>query len=136
MNTIEIDGKLYRLTPVKQEKKTTALFTLTMPGTNTWNGKWSGEGKIYAMSRTAFSRGKAKYPLLNEGDYGYDFGDGWYANVNVRFVTPSESKSAMRKSQGFMGYEWMVNELCLYGRIRTRDEKIKERKQEHKDLYK
>ena len=42
---------------------------------------------------------------MKEGNYGYDFGDGWFANVEVTFVTPSEARSAMKKSDGFCGYD-------------------------------
>ena len=27
------------------------LFTLSMPGRNSWNGRWSGEGKKYNIVR-------------------------------------------------------------------------------------
>jgi len=103
--------------------KTKALFTLTMPGVNTWNGHWSGDGKLFCKERTAFMRGKAVFPKLEEGNYGYDFGDGWFANVNVKFVTPTEAKAAMKRSQGFCGYEWMIDDLCRIGRIRTYGER-------------
>ena len=43
METIIKNGKEYKLIPVKKkdEKKTIALFILTMPGVGSWNGKWS-----------------------------------------------------------------------------------------------
>lgn len=30
---------------------TTILFTLTMPGNNSWNGRWSGDGQSYCKTR-------------------------------------------------------------------------------------
>lgn len=52
---------------------------------------WRGD--LYAFSQVAFRRGKPIYPNLKEGSFYYDFGDGWVANVEVRYVTPSESKN-------------------------------------------
>lgn len=119
MKTTIIEGKEYKLTPIKKENKTVALFILTMPKNNSWNGKWTGEGYLYAYSQVAFRRGKPIYPNLKEGNFYYDFGDGWVANVEVRYVTPSESKKIMRKSKGFCGYTWMCDEIMKLGRIRT-----------------
>lgn len=120
MKTIEIDGKLYKLTEIKPEKKDHILFTLTMPRFNTWNNRWSGEGKLYAKSCRGFRYGKKIYPKLKEGDFQYDFGDGWVANVNVRFVTKSEAKECENKSCGFCGYEWMIDDIKTYGEIGKR----------------
>ena len=120
------DGVEYKLVPVKKERKTKALFTLTMPKNNSWNGKWSGESRCFCKERTAFRYGKAVYPLLKEGNYGYDFGDGWFANVKVTFVTPSEARSAMKKSDGFCGYEWMIDEICKLGEIIPLEERFKQ----------
>lgn len=119
MKTTIIDGVEYKLTQVKKENKTVALFILTMPKNNSWNGKWTGEGRVYACSKIAFSRGKPLYPNLKEGNFYYDFGDGWGANVKVEYVTPSEAKRIMRKSNGFCGYNWMCDEIMRLGRIRT-----------------
>ena len=38
-----IDGKKYRLVEIKEQPKNMALFIITMPNCNTWNGHWSGE---------------------------------------------------------------------------------------------
>ena len=53
-----IDGKKYRLIEIKEQPKNMALFIITMPNVNTWNGRWSGENEIYAKSLTAFRRNK------------------------------------------------------------------------------
>ena len=120
MKTISIDGVEYKLTPIKKESKTKALFVLSMPRIGSWNGKWSGSNKVYALVKTAFMRGKPVFPNLKEGDYGYDFGDGWFASVNVKFVTPSEARAVMKHSSGFCGYDWMCNDICINGSIRER----------------
>lgn len=118
MKTAIIEGMEYKLTPIKKKIKV-ALFILTMPKNNSWNGKWSGEGNLYVYSQVAFRRGKAIYPNLKEGNFYYDFGDGWGANVEVKYITPSEAKSIMRKSKGFCGYKWMCDEIMKLGRIRN-----------------
>lgn len=63
---------------VKLEKKDHILFTLTIPKFNTWNNRWTGEGRKY---------------------------------------TRSEAKDADKKSEGFLGYEWMIDQLKETGDI-------------------
>ena len=124
--TIIKNGMEYKLVPVKPEKKNRVLFTLSMPRNNSWNNKWSGDDRSYCISKVAFRRNKPVYPNLKEGNYIYDFEDGWVANVNVKFVTPSEAKAAMKKSDGFCGYGWMCDELMATGKISTRQERLKQ----------
>lgn len=115
-----IDGKKYRLIEIKYQPKNMALFIITMPNVNTWNGRWSGENAIYAKSLTAFRRNKPIYENLKEGNYGYNFGDGWRANVEVKFMTKRDANSIMKKSKGFMGYDWMIYDICKYGEIKEK----------------
>ena len=124
------DGKEYKLVPIKPEKKSRVLFTLSMPRNNSWNSRWSGDNLSYCISKVAFRYGKPVYPNLKEGNYQYDFEDGCVANVNVKFVTPSEAKAAMKKSDGFCGYEWMCDEIMTLGGIKTRSERYNENKVE------
>lgn len=115
-----------KLVPIKQEKKNRVLFTLSMTSNNSCNNKWSVDDRSYCIgSKVAFRYGKPLYPNLKEGNYIYDFEDGWVANVNVKFVTPSEAKDAMKKSDVFCGYEWMCDELMATGKFSTRREKLK-----------
>lgn len=94
-------------------------FVLTMPGRNTWNGRWSGEQSTYAIvknlgrSKAAHEKGAA---LL--GNHGYAWDDGWFANIEVREVDAKEARRLRAKSRGFFGYEWMVDNLLLYGNTR------------------
>lgn len=120
METIVKDGKLYKLVPVKEEKKTMALFTLGMASVGSWNGKWSGSNRVYVKSCKAFNRGKALYPNLKEGVFFHMWDDGWNASVNVKFVTPTEARKAMKRSDGFCGYEWMIDDLKQFGKINQR----------------
>lgn len=101
----------------KSEKKTKAVFILTMPGVNTWNGKWTGSDKLYARAITHVKYGKALFPKLEEKSYGYNFGDGWYAKIEVEFTTPTIARQITKKSSGFCGYDWMIDSICKYGKI-------------------
>ena len=120
MDNIKINGKEYKLVPVKEEKKTMALFVLTMPGIGSWNGKWSGNGRYYAKTRRVFYRNKNLCPNLKEGRFSYRWDDGWCASIEVKYVTPSEAKKAEKQSNGFCGYEWMIDDLCKFGTINQR----------------
>ena len=90
-------------------------FTLTMPGVNSWDGKWSGQSKLFAVTRTVSSTDAEK--ILQRENYGYDFGDGWRANVSVKRITPAEKQKVRRKSAGFCGYDWMVTSILKHQTI-------------------
>lgn len=95
------------------------LFELSMPGNNAWNGRWSGEGKCYAVVRS-FRSGAPKF-----GYYDYNFGDGWRAGVTVREITSPAAKKLRKQSIGFCGYDWMIDDICKHGRILTLAERTK-----------
>jgi hypothetical protein len=100
-------------------------FTLSMPNNNAWNGRWSGEGNVYAIVRSF--RGAIKF---NVGEsYYYNFGDGWGASVYAKAVTAGEAAKLRRKSKGFCGYDWMVDDIVRLGRIRTLAEKYPKKEQ-------
>lgn len=94
-------------------------FTLSMPNNNSWNGRWSGEGRLYVIVK---SFGNAKktvvrlIPLVGKSFY-YNFGDGWGASVSVRQVAGREITQLRKKSAGFFGYDWMIDEILQHGRI-------------------
>lgn len=104
----------------KEKPKSKLLFILTMPNVGSWNGKWTGEDRVYARERNA-----KQYPNCKEDNYYYSFGDGWGANVEVRKVTVVEANKYIKKSVGFCGYDWMINSILLYGQILNSNE-IKE----------
>ncbi len=89
-------------------------FTLSMPGVNSWNGKWSGEGRLYAkvinFGRTKKAIAKAS-EILDIGYFRYNFGDGWSAGVKVTEVDAKEAAKIRRNSKGFYGYDWMIESI-------------------------
>ena len=84
-----------------------------MPGNNAWNGRWSGEGRFYAVVRSVTA---AKAQEIDGKSFGHNFGDGWYASVRVKKSSGSaETRSVRKKSLGFCGYDWMVNNILSHG---------------------
>ena len=96
-------------------------FTLSMPNNNAWNGRWSGEENLYVVVK-AFGRAKKTAerfaPLIGHA-FSYNFGDGWRASVLVREVKGHEVIELRKKSKGFCGYDWMIDEILKHGRILT-----------------
>lgn len=96
----------------------TLSFTLSMPGRSSWNGRWSGEETLYAVTRK-FTTKKAKdkaAKILATPYYSHNFGDGWRAGIEVREVDAKESRRIRRISKGFCGYDWMVNNILDHGK--------------------
>ena len=102
----------------------TLSFELSMPSVNSWNGKWTGEGALYAK---VVNVGKSKKVLekyqgiVKKRYYTYAFGDGWVAAVTVREVDSIEARKIRKKSQGFQGYDWMVYSIIDHGRIQVEE---------------
>ena len=91
------------------------VFNLSMPNAGSWNGKWSGEGRLYAKVRKL---GKEKEVNLDGTSYRYRWDDGWCASVDVYKVDAKEANKIRRKSVGFYGYDWMINSIIEHGDIR------------------
>lgn len=90
-------------------------FTLSMPGVNSWNGRWTGEGQLYARvvnvgQPTAREIAAKKY-------FHYNFGDGWAAGVTVKEVDGKEARRIRKQSKGFCGYDWMIESIRSKGKI-------------------
>jgi len=90
-------------------------FELSMPRNNSWNGRWSGDAECFAIVRNI--RAKKSIPELTS--YGYNFGDGWFARVDVREVSAAEARRLRKASKGFCGYNWMIDSIIWHGEIRT-----------------
>lgn len=93
-------------------------FELTMPNNNSWNGKWSGEGSLYAVVKNIRSK-KVVQKLLDGGSWYYNFGDGWGANVSVTEVNAQTAKKIRKASKGFCGYNWMIDSIMYHDEIRA-----------------
>jgi hypothetical protein len=93
-------------------------FELSMPSNNSWNGRWTGEGRLYArvVNVGASKKAREKYEKLI-GYHTYSFGDGWRAAITVREVTSGAARKLRKDSQGFCGYDWMIASLRQWGKI-------------------
>ena len=87
-------------------------FKLSMPGVSSWNGKWSGRDNLYAKVLNLKSQPNREY-------YSYDFGDGWRAGISVSVVDSKEARKLRTKSQGFYGYDWMIDSIIKHDKIIT-----------------
>lgn len=96
----------------------TLAFLLSMPGNNAWNGRWSGDGRCYAVLKSFTGKRAASLKETLDGKrFGYNFGDGWYAAVTVKAVDAIEARQLRKSSNGFCGYEWMIDSILADGKI-------------------
>jgi hypothetical protein len=106
--------------PQEEDKKNLVriMFMLTMPQKGSWDGKWTGENKLYVLIRMV---SKEAAERLLDGNkvkqWDYNFGDGWVAQIDGRYIEEGESNEFTRKSAGFAGYDWMVDSLLIDGTI-------------------
>jgi len=91
-------------------------FKLSMPNNNSWDGKWSGEGRPYVLVQSISP--KRAEPILEKGYYHYSFGDGWSAGIHVGEVTAAQARRLRKQSVGFCGYDWMIDSIKMHGEIR------------------
>lgn len=94
-------------------------FTLTMLNRGSWNGKWSGENNVYAITKTFPNtvKGRERVEKLDGQSFYYGWRDGWGANVDVKAVTAKAACTLRSKSKGFCGYDWMVESILKHGKI-------------------
>lgn len=90
-----------------------------MPGVASWNGRWSGEGRNYSIVRSLSAAEAAK---LDGKHWSYRWSDGWCALVSAKIVV-----GKVKKSDGFYGYDWMVDSILRDGVILADHERNKER---------
>ena len=96
------------------------IYTLSMPGRNSWNGRWSGEDRIYAAIRRlpAGKKHEAKADRIIAGSpYRYRWPDGWCASFSVHRAKGRDVTAVRRKTNGFCGYDWMVDSIEADGDI-------------------
>lgn len=108
-------------------------FELSMPNRGSWNGRWSGEENLYAKVLN-FSNSKSgnatANKILEHKSYYHRWDDGWGASISVRKVEGKESASIKRRSRGFCGYDWMIDNIrshgtCYKKKLETTSEPIK-----------
>lgn len=64
--------------------------------------------------------------LLAPGWFTYCWEDGWSCGVDVSLVDAGEARKIRKKSNGFCGYDWMIDSLITDGRIITPTERAEE----------
>ena len=94
-------------------------FTLSMPGSPSWNGKWSGENDLYVQTRsfTTNAQKEVAHRIIAKGYYTYSWSDGWRAAIDVRQVSSVEAKRLNKTSKGFCNYEWMIDSIIKNNEI-------------------
>ncbi len=90
------------------------VFELTMPNVGSWNGKWSGSGRIYCR---IYPNSKIPKSVIGK-DFYYTWPDGWSACVSVRKVNYREAEKMKKLSSGFYGYDWMIESILKHGAIK------------------
>lgn len=92
-------------------------FYLSMPNCASWNGKWSGDGRKFVIVKTF--RGKKATEkaekIRDTGYYHYSWPDGWGAGITVKEIDSRQAVRLRRESEGFCGYDWMVESIIKYG---------------------
>lgn len=92
-----------------------------MPGCPSWNGRWSGEGQNYFIVHDLSDDDLARLFELAPGSFDltkcrriwtHRWSDGWAAQVSARVMSADED---MSKSDGFNGYDWMVDNILRKG---------------------
>lgn len=83
------------------------VFTLSMPNRGSWNGRWSGEDRVYAR---IFHNNDVPQDIIGK-DFYYNWDDGWCACVSVTKVDSKEAAKIRKKSAGFCGYDWMIRSI-------------------------
>lgn len=92
-----------------------------MPGRNSWNGKWSGEGSVYAIIKP-IPKGKPwrekADELLAKRYFSHSWSDGWRASITVTECDGAQARKMRKRSKGFYGYDWMVANILDHGDCR------------------
>ena len=90
------------------------LFELTMPHCGSWNSKWSQANRGHYRIRY---NNQVPKELIGR-DFFYRWPDGWEACVTVVKMRAEAARALMKMSDGFCGYDWMIESIIKYGEIR------------------
>jgi hypothetical protein len=107
------------MTCVATSSPTRVEFRLSMTNSPSWNGRWSGEDKNYVVWRELDTNALKKLlwddtnnEFFIERTWFHRWSDGWCAGIKARIVPVGEE---LPRSDGFHGYEWMVDNLLKRG---------------------
>lgn len=97
----------------------TLLFELTMPNRGSWNGRWSGESRRHLLIRRLSNSKKnfERAEKLNGKSWYYGWPDGWGASVSCKVIEPRTARIWEKLSDGFCGYDWMVDSIMARDKI-------------------
>jgi len=103
-------------------------FKLSMPNVGSWNGRWTGQDRNYVHYRN-IPKDIVSFLGLDkkEGYWHYNFGDGWSAGIRARVM---ETGKKEKKSDGFYGYEWMIDSIIKINKIVSQQEVANVKSQE------
>jgi hypothetical protein len=90
-------------------------FTLSMPARGSWDNKWYGEGRHFAVIKTMTDANAAKLMGSETAEtryWTYAWNDGWCAGITARVMLHGERK---KKSAGFCDYDWMIDNIIDHG---------------------
>lgn len=103
---------------------TVLLFEYGHSKINTWNGRWAGEDKIFAKEVFLSTSKRERLSELGfdlrrgaKKSFTHDFGDGWVAEITMTVGAKKDFKEVMKHSEGFMGYEWIIDSILKHGKI-------------------
>ena len=106
---------------------TVLLFEYGHSRVGSWNGKWSGEGSVFAKEVLRTKERKQHLESLGidckkgaKHKFTHDFGDGWVAEINMTVGNKKDFKQIMNASQGFMGYEWIIDSILKHGKVKQK----------------
>ena len=108
---------------IASRKPLLIAYILTMPNRGSWDGRWSGEKNLYAVIKRYTTKSGKQKAVTRVGKYHYRWSDGWGANVQCKIIDAVEARKMRKASKGFCNYEWMIEEIERYGRIRPEIER-------------
>lgn len=107
----------------------TLLFEYGHTNIGSWDRKWPGEGRVYAKSKKIYKEQEeflaSKGISMKIGEqttFIHNFEDGWTAKVTVTVGRASDFADILKRSEGFLGYDWMIDNILEHGRILTQKE--------------
>lgn len=116
---IEITEEDFKNLSIQRKKEASpnqVVFLLSMPKNNSANGRWTGDEKVHAIILPKSKVGSVE-GIMNMAPYNYDFGDGWVAQIDVKFLNAYEAAEIKKNNDGFCGYDWMVKSIIDNGTI-------------------